>query len=290
MRPVRMSDPKTRHADARRAVLIAVVLVALLLPGCDRSRPNTSAASSGPAASSDTDNTVIYLAGAGTTNASEEAVAAFTAETGIKVRFSPGPSNFHASQILSGAPANVFLPANEQWAKTVIDAGLAVESTPLFSNRLVIVVPKGNPAGIHKPADLLRDNVRRVALAGEKVPAGIYAGQSLRSMGIYDRLMNQGKVVRAEDVRFTLAYADQGEVDAAVVYATDARVAVNAEIACTFDADSHEPIVFRAVLLKTDEPNPAARRFYEFLQSPEAAAIFVKHGFTLAAPTAPHPQ
>lgn len=240
-----------------------------------------------PPATADSRQSVTFLAGAGTTNASGEAAAAFSLQTGIPVRFSPGPSNFHASQILAGAPADVFLSANEQWADAVIEAGLAIESKRLFCNALVIVVPKGNPANIRAPGDLLRDDVRRLALAGESVPAGIYAAQSLRAAGVYDTLLQQGKVVRAEDVRFTLAYADRGEVDAAIVYATDARIAEHTEIAHTFDEASHEPIVFTAVHLKTKKPNDAARRFYEFLQSPEAMAIFAGHGFMPAsAPTA----
>ena len=76
----------------------------------------------------------------------------------------------------------------------------------LLTNKLVIVVPAGNPAEVHKPEDLLSDKVQKIALAGEKVPAGMYADQSLEKLGLLKQLTDAGKIVRGQDVRNTLSY------------------------------------------------------------------------------------
>jgi molybdate transport system substrate-binding protein len=140
---------------------------------------------------------------------------------------------------------------------------------------LVLVVPRGNPAGVHGPGDLARPEVRRVALAGERVPAGKYATQALRAAGVFDRLT----IARAQHVRAALTWVETGEAQAGVVYATDARASGRAMVVHTFAPETHDPIVYPAVLLSRGE---AARRFYAFLAGDEARAILDRHGFVPA--------
>lgn len=228
---------------------------------------------------------VLLLAAASTSDAVTEAAAMFEARTGIKIRITTGGSNALANQITAGVPGDVFLSANVKWAETVARQGLVVESRPLLSNRLVIVVPHGNPAGVASPEDLPGDKVKHVALAGEKVPAGLYAAQALIWAKVYDTLRNKKRLVRGRDVRTTLGYVETGEAEAGVVYATDARVSDKVEEVYTFPSAAHDAIVYPLVLLKSPPDRGAAgRRFFEFLFTPAARAIFEKYGFR-AAPT-----
>ena len=223
---------------------------------------------------------VLVLAAASTRDALTEVAAAFEGRTGSRVTIGAGASNALATQILNGAPGDVFLSANRQWADAVREGGSAVESRDLLTNELVLVAPKGNPAGVMKPEDLLKEGVAKVALAGESVPAGQYAAESLRAAGVFERLDAEGRIARGQDVRVALSYVERGEAEAGVVYATDARLTDEVEVVHAFPADSHGEVVYPAVLLKAGESSAAAREFFEYLFSPEAEAIFRKHGFT----------
>jgi molybdate transport system substrate-binding protein len=222
---------------------------------------------------------VLALVAASTQDAVNEAAAGFTTETGIAVKLIPDDSSKLATQIINGAPADVFLSANEKWADYVKDKGFAQQVVPLLGNDLVLVVPRGNPARVSKPEDLTTAAVKRVAVAGPTVPAGIYAREVLRRLGLWDQLEKDKKIVTGENVRGTLTYVKRGEADAGVVYSTDARITAEVQTAYTFPAATHEPIVYPLVLLQAAEKKEAARKFYDYLQSPAAAEIFVKYGF-----------
>jgi len=111
----------------------------------------------------------------------------------------------------------------------------------------------------------------------EAVPAGIYARQALTRLGLWDRLKD--KVAAAQDVRQALVFVETGAAEAGIVYATDAAASAKVRVAMGIDPGLTEPIRYPLVLLKSAESNPAARAFYEFLGSAEAAGVFRKHGF-----------
>jgi molybdate transport system substrate-binding protein len=226
---------------------------------------------------------ILVLVAASTRDAVQEIADAFTRETGTSVKLSPDDSSKLAAQIINGAPADLYLSANEQWATLVADKGFAHETVPLLGNALVLIVPQGNPAGVHKPEDLLRPELKKVAAAGPTVPAGIYAREALKHLKLWDELEKQKKIVSGENVRVTLAFVETGEVEAGVVYATDAKITGKVQSVFEFPASTHAPIVYPLVLLKTGAAHDAARRFYERLQSPEAAEVFRKFGFTRLA-------
>jgi molybdate transport system substrate-binding protein len=152
----------------------------------------------------------------------------------------------------------------------------------LLTNRLVIVVPEDNPVAVGSPRDLLSERGRHVALAGERVPAGIYAEQAVRSESVYERLVAGGRVARGQDVRLTLGYVETGEAQAGVVYATDAKASDRVGVVYTFEQDTHDGIVYPLVLLKTAIDNADARRFYDYLRGREAMSAFEKYGFSPA--------
>jgi len=119
-------------------------------------------------------------------------------------------------------------------------------------------------------------------LAGEQVPAGKYAEQSLEKLGLLKQLTDEGKIVRGQDVRATLTYVERGEAEAGVVYATDVGASSQVQSVYEFDAATHDEIVYVLVLLKRGSQRPAATDFYKYLQSPAADAQYEKFGFTRA--------
>ena len=243
------------------------------LAGCEAKKET-----SGPAPAS-----VTVFVAASTKDVVEELASLFRKETGIEVKVSPGPSNTLAAQIAEGAPADLFLSASEEWTDSLQVKGLVLEARRFLGNSLVMVIPRKNPATVKNAGDLRGGSVKKVALAGEKVPAGKYAEQALKALNLYQALLDEKKIVRGQDVRGTLAYVERAEVEAGIVYATDAKVSKEVETAFHFDPKTHEPIVYPLVLLKAAEKNESARKLYTFLSSPEARAVFERHGFTVSS-------
>jgi molybdate transport system substrate-binding protein len=224
---------------------------------------------------------VTVFVAASTRDAVTEIAVAFRNETRTEVRISADDSSKLAMQIVEKAPAQLFLSANEKWADYVKDKGFACETKLLLGNALVLVVPKGNPAGVQSAQDLINATVNHIALAGPSVPAGIYARQALKNLKLWDSLEADKKLVAGENVRATLAYVEQGEADAGIVYATDARISKKVDLVYMFPSSSHEPIRYPLVLLKTGNASTQARAFFGFLQSARAKEIFTREGFSL---------
>lgn len=261
--------------------IIAIAGCAALVAACSQdaaSPPATPSEAASQAAGADeaAPRTLIVSVAASTTEAMEALCAQFARQSGVEVKVNPGPSNGLATQILAGAPADLFLSASREWADQVDAAGRAVDRADLLTNRLVAVVPSGNPANVAAPADLATDAVQKIALAGENVPAGTYADQALMKLGLLPGLVDAGKIVRGQDVRSALGYVERGEAEAGIVYATDVRVAPGVEEAFAFDPELHDEIVYVLVLV---EDGPAARELFEFLQSEPAEQTFAELGF-----------
>lgn len=221
----------------------------------------------------------LLSAAASTKDLMESLAEQFAKNSKDTVKVNPGASNNLAGQIIAGAPTDLFLSASSEWADKVNEAKLSAQHVKLLTNKLVLVVPKGNPAGVKEPKDLNKAAVKKIALAGEKVPAGKYADQALTKLGLLDGLVKDKKIVRGQDVRTALAYVERGEVEAGIIYSTDLLVAKNVVQVHEFDPAMHDEIVYVLVLLKHGESNAAAKGFFEFLKSKEADATFKKFGF-----------
>ncbi|MFO0898658.1 MAG: molybdate ABC transporter substrate-binding protein [Pirellulales bacterium] len=233
------------------------------------------------------DAPILVLVAASAQEAIAEAAKEFGEKHPGEIKFSPGPSQALAKQVLEGAPADLFLSASEEWTKAVEKRGLAAKVVPLLGNELVLIVPKGNPAKVTGPEDLLDARVRHLALAGEKVPAGEYAQQALTQLELYEKLVDAKRIVRGHDVRATLLLVERGEAEAGIVYATDARVAKDVEVVATFAAETHEPIVYPLVLTIEGAKKKQSQALFDYLQTEAAGKIFAKHGF--AKPPKPKP-
>jgi molybdate transport system substrate-binding protein len=198
---------------------------------------------------------VQVFAAASLTDALTEIGRNFERETGQTVVFNFAASSTLARQIQNGAPADLFLSADE--AK--MDAVAVIERASVLSNTLVIV---GNAKS---PQDLVG---KSVALAEpSSVPAGIYARQYLTRTGLWDQIAPN--VVPTENVRAALAAVKSGNVDAAIVYKTDAR---------GVEIEDGPKISYPFGLLR-DTKN--ARRFFDYLRSRPALDVFARHGFVI---------
>lgn len=179
-----------------------------------------------------------------------------------------------ARQIERGAPADVFVSADQDWMDMLEGQGLLREGTrsDIVSNRLVLVRGKG--AAARELADL---GEGRLALADPiAVPAGRYAKAALESLGQWDTVA--GRVVPAENVRAALALVERGEAALGIVYATDAAASTKVEIVRELPADSHPRIRYPAAVLASSA-HPDAVAFVDFLQSAPAQEVFRMHGF-----------
>lgn len=215
--------------------------------------------------------TLKIYAAASTKDAVETIAKQFQSETGIVVEVSPGPSSKLAKQIVEGAPADLFLSADQANADYLEQNHLVAQRRNLLGNRLVVAVPSDSKVTLSKLTDLASDDVKEVALALEKVPAGEYARQALRKAGVWDKIL--GKVIGGEDVRATLAFVERG-ASCGIVYFTDTIGDSKVRIAFEIDPALHAPIEYPLVLVKREEANPDATRLYEYLVSEKAAQVF----------------
>lgn len=212
----------------------------------------------------------LYVA-ASTKEAVSAVVRRFEAKTGFSVEVSPGSSSKLAKQIVEGAPADLFLSADEANVDYLGEKKLIARRRTLLRNRMVVVVPADSPTEIKRLADLGDDQLRQVALAIEKVPAGEYARQALRSAGVWQQV--EPKLIGGEDVRATLAFVERGAA-AGIVYRTDTMGNSRVRIALEIDPNLHRPIEYPLVLTKRAIGKPQALQLYEYLGSAEAAAEF----------------
>lgn len=227
---------------------------------------------------------LTVFAAASLSDALKEIAKSYATTSGDRVRFNFGASSMLALQIKNGAPADVFFSADEAKLDDLAKAGLIVAVTrrSLLSNTLVIVVNADRPASIHGPDDLARESVRRIALAEpQTVPAGIYAKQYLQKIGLWPKLSD--RMVPTENVRACLAAVEAGNVDAGVVYKTDALISKKVKIAYEIAVNEGPPISYPLAVLSDSKQPGAARRFATYLGSEEARAVFAHYGF-LAAP------
>ena len=218
---------------------------------------------------------MLVFAAASTADAVAQAAEQFEAETGLVVTVSAASSGMLAQQIRGGARPNLYLAAHPEWVDALADEGLVSEARELLGNRLVIVLPTNAERGQIEPEALADAAFSRIALGDpEVVPAGRYARDALVSQGLWDAV--EPKVIPTADVRQALLYVERGEVDAGVVYATDAALTEGIRVAANLDGAS---IRYSLALLDGSESRTAARRFFEYLQSAEAGSVFLEFGF-----------
>ena len=222
---------------------------------------------------------VTVFAAASLSDVLQQVAASYERQSGDKIVFNFAGSGTLTRQIEEGAPADIFFSADELRADALEKKGLLVKGTrrSLLSNTLVLVTTRDQNA-VHSPLDLTNANVHRIALGDPKiVPAGTYAKEWLETLGLWGHL--RSRVVPCENVRAVLAAVESGNVDAGIVYRTDA--AISRQVKVVFEVPAKEgPKISYPVALVKDAPSPeAARRFLDWLEQGNANAVFTKCGF-----------
>lgn len=227
---------------------------------------------------------ITVFAAASLTNALEEIATDYKKKSGVEVTSSFASSSTLARQIEQGAPADMFISADQQWMDYVVEKKLMDDKTrvTLLGNDLVLVAPLDSPlkhVNVNKVTDwssLLKDG--RLAVGDpDHVPAGIYTKQALTFLGVWDQL--SPKMARANNVRAALALVERAEAPLGIVYGSDAVASKKVKMVGIFPDDSHLPVEYPMAAIK-DHSTPAVQEFAKYLSTPEATAVFEKYGFS----------
>jgi molybdate transport system substrate-binding protein len=189
-----------------------------------------------------------------------------------------------ARQIAAGAPADIFISANEKWMDWLEDENLLIPNSrhDLLANRLVLIAPSDKALEtrtISANTNLISwiSPEDRIAVGDpDHVPAGIYAKSALISLDQWDAI--SPRLARADNVRAALALVERGEVPLGIVYQTDAGISDRVKIIATFPQDSHPAITYPAALI-AGHADTKATKFFMWLLGDDAGRIFTDYGF-----------
>lgn len=228
------------------------------------------------------ERTLTVFAAASLTNVFEEIGTAYTAETHQPVRFSFAASSALAKQIESGAPADVFVSADQEWMDYLSTRKLIQDGTrrDIVINTLVLVAPADSSIKLR-----IAPGFPLVQALGEKgrlatgdpasVPVGKYARAALTQLGVWSSI--ESRLIPADNVRTALTFVSRGEAPLGIVYGTDARADAKVRVVDVFPENTHERIAYPAAATAVVSAEGAG--FVKFLSSGTARAIFDKAGF-----------
>jgi molybdate transport system substrate-binding protein len=227
---------------------------------------------------------ITVFAAASLTNALQDIATEYQKGKDVEVVSSFASSSTLARQIEQGAPADMFISADQQWMDYAIDKQQMVKDTryTLLGNELVLIAAKSakqDKITINKQTDWAKLlNGGRLSVGDpDHVPAGIYAKEALQNLGAWTTLEPQ--LARANNVRSAMAMVEREEAPLGIVYGSDAVASDKVKVIAIFPEDSHKPVEYPMAIVK-DHQTPAVTAFYDYLKSPQAAAIFERYGFT----------
>jgi molybdate transport system substrate-binding protein len=225
---------------------------------------------------------IIVSAAASLTDTMNELIGMYTkVKPDITITPTYGSSGSLQQQIEQGAPVDVFISASPKQVDALAKQGLILEDTRknLVENKVVLIVPK-SAKGITRFTDAATDKIKQIAL-GEpsSVPVGQYSEEIFTALGILDKV--KAKAVYAKDVRQVLTYVEMGEVDAGVVYATDAAISKKITVIATAPEGTHKPVIYPGAVVKASVSPEVAKAFLRWLSSAEASKVFVRYGFSV---------
>ncbi len=247
--------------------------------------PTSAAASSAPAESAPSAQITVFAA-ASLKGALDKAKTAYeTAHVGTTLTISTDSSSALETQIEQGAPADVFLSADATNPKKLVDKSLASSAAVTFAgNRLTIIVPTANPAGVARPADLAKAGVKVIA-AGDAVPITKYAMRLVANLAKesgypadFAARYTANIVSKEDNVKAVVAKIELGEGDAGIVYVTDAKAATKVK-AIDVPASANVPATYAGVVVKASKNQGAAQAFLTWVAGPDGQAILASLGF-----------
>jgi molybdate transport system substrate-binding protein len=197
----------------------------------------------------------------------------------VKLVFNLGPAGVLQKQLEQGVSADMFISASPKQVNELQNKNLVVPATRkvLVSDKLVLVVPKNSQSAIESFQDLTK--VARFGM-GEPgtVPAGQYAIESLKSIGIWEAVKD--KAVQAKDVRTVITHVETENVDAGIAFSTVAALSDKVKVVAVASDEWHMPVTFPAVIMANSIHPQEAEAFLTYLCSEQSAAVFKKYGFT----------
>ncbi|PHM74717.1 molybdate ABC transporter substrate-binding protein [Xenorhabdus kozodoii] len=227
---------------------------------------------------------VTVFAAASLTNALDDIALQYKKEQRGDIVASYASSSTLARQIAQGAPADIFISADQQWMNYATEKHLIAENSrhTLLGNQLVLIAPKESQLG---RVEINRETKWQSLLAGgrlavgdpDHVPVGIYAKESLQYLQAWDTV--NPLMARTSNVRSGMALVERAEAPLGIVYGSDAVASNKVKIVGVFPPESHKPVEYPMAIIKGHE-KPAVRAFYDYLKTPEAAAIFKRYGFS----------
>jgi len=226
---------------------------------------------------------VTVFAAASLSDVFKQAGELYKSRTGKEAVFSFAASSALAHQIEASGGADIFISADRDWMDYLDKKGLIAQATrkDLLGNHLVLVAPADLDIKIkiapHFDLAGALGHGRLAVADPASVPAGKYAKASLTALGVWDSVSSN--LASAENVRVALAYVARGEAPLGIVYTTDAMSEKRVHVVGAFPDASHAPIVYPVAL--TRDAKQAARPFLDFLEGPDASAIFAKAGFVI---------
>ncbi|MCL9776319.1 molybdate ABC transporter substrate-binding protein [Vibrio methylphosphonaticus] len=227
------------------------------------------------------DKLTVYAASS-MTNAINALAQSYTQQSGVDVTTVFGGSASLARQVYQGAPADVFISANERWVEYLIEQDITSnDAISVIAKNQLVVVSKHRSQPDHT-FSVSEAQSWIHALGGGRlaigmptsVPAGIYAKQSLESVGVWEYLKT--RLAPLSNVRQVLAMVERGETPLGVVYKTDALLSPEIEVLATFDSGSHDAIVYPLVKLSQSK---SSQQFVEFVLSNEGQRLLQTYGF-----------
>ena len=255
----------------------ATFILAVLVAGCSK-----TPAEKGQETPKDEANqvTLTVSAAASLKDAMNEIKDVYTKEKPeVKITNNFASSGSLQRQIENGADVDVFISAANKQMDALETKGLLEDGTrkTLLGNSLVLIIPKDSSL-VSSFEDLIQDKVKKIALGELKsVPAGQYAEDLFTKMKILDKI--KAKAVYGKDVKEVLAWVETGNVDAGVVYLTDAKASQKVKQVAVAPEGSHKPIVYPASVIKSSKHKAEAKAFLDFLLGERAKSIFEKYGY-----------
>ena len=256
-------------------ILISLLAMGVIMSGCGGEKKEETKAAA-PAE-------IHISAAASMTDAMKEIADNYQKKNpNIKLVLNFGSSGALQQAIEQGAPADVFVSAAQKQMDALEKKGLLADGTRknLLENKVVLIVPKNSKIDLAKFEDVLKDEVKKIGLGEPKgVPVGQYSEEIFKKLGIIDKVTE--KAVYGSNVRQVLSWVDAGEVDAGVVYATDAAVSKENKVICTAPEGSHKPVIYPMAIIKSTKQLDAAKAFATYLAGADAKKVFEKYGFAV---------
>ncbi len=231
-------------------------------------------------------STILVAAAASLQKALQEVTPIYTtANPNQTVNYNFAASGVLEQQIQQGAPVDVFIAAADKQINSLQRQGLLVTGTQktLLTNQLVLVAPKQSKLALTSFKQLTNPEIKRISIGETRtVPAGQYATEVFKNLGILEQV--KSKFVLGNNVKSVLTTVETGDVDAGIVYVTDAKSSDKVTVVAIADEKLHSPIHYSIAVIKSSKALAGSRQFIEFLQSKSARTVFKKYGFGIPKP------